>query len=289
MTDNRSRWFVSTEWLAEHLNAPDVVVIDGSWYLEITQRNGYQEYLEEHIPGAIYFDIDEIADAGTSLPHMLPRPEVFASKMRKMGIGDGQRIVVYDGDGMVSAARVWWMFRLMGVEDVVILDGGLPKWDDEQRALDDEPVHRPERHFTARFDHSGVRDLADVKKVLTDGGAQVVDTRPAGRFIGKEPEPRDGVPSGHMPGGISLPASDLLTVDGNLKDADGIRKTLADAGIDPSKPIITSCGSGVTAAILNLALEVIDHHNHALYDGSWAEWATAGCEIEDRGALRENV
>ena len=283
MTDNRSRWFVSTEWLADHLSAPDVVVVDGSWYLEITQRNGYEDYLEEHIPGAIYFDIDKIADADTSLPHMLPRPEVFSSKMRKMGIGDGQRIVVYDGDGMVSAARVWMMFRLMGVEDVVILDGGLAQWDDEQRPLDNEPVQRPERHFTARFNHGGVRDMADVRRALETGNAQVVDTRPAGRFEGKDPEPREGVPSGHMPGAISVPAIELLTVEGHLKEADKIRQALIDAGVDLSKPIISTCGSGVTAAILNLALDVIDHHDHALYDGSWAEWATAGGEIDDRG------
>lgn len=287
MTDNRSRWIVSTEWLAEHLEAPDVVVVDASWYLEITQRNGYQDYLREHIPGAVFFDLDEIADVKSPFPHTMPRPEVFASKMRKMGIGDGQKIVIYDGDGMMSAARVWWTFRLMGVDDVVILDGGLAKWEEEHRPIDDEPVRRPERHFTARFDHGGLRDITDVQKALGDARIQVVDTRPSGRFNGTEPEPRDGIPSGHMAGAISLPSTDLLVDGHRMKDADGIRQTLADAGVDPSKPIITTCGSGVTASILNLALEVIGHHNHALFDGSWAEWASSDMPIEDLGAVRE--
>ncbi|PLX39426.1 MAG: 3-mercaptopyruvate sulfurtransferase [Hyphomicrobiales bacterium] len=271
---------VSTDWLAEHIESPDVVLIDGSWYLEITKRNGYEEYLEEHLPGAVYFDIDDIADTASTLPHMLPNTTVFASKMRKLGIGDGQKIVIYDGEGYISAPRVWWTFRLMGVTDVVILEGGLPKWDDEQRPLDFGLVKRQERHFTARFDHGGVRDMDDVEKALATGSAQVVDTRAHGRFIGKDPEPREGVASGHMKGAINLPGADLLTIDGQLKDNDGIRAAIAEAGIDLSKPIITSCGSGVTASLLNFALEVIGHHDHSLYDGSWTEWVVAGKPIE---------
>ena len=272
--------FVTTEWLADHLTSPDVVVVDGSWYLEVTGRNGYREYLEEHIPGAVYFDIDAVADPNSTLPHMLPDTTVFASKMRKLGIGDGQRIVVYDGDGLVSSPRVWWTFRLMGVEDVVILEGGLAKWDDEQRPLEAGAVERRERHFTARFDHSGVRDLADVEKALASGGAQVVDNRPAGRFTGRDPEPREGIAPGHMAGAISLPGADLLTPRGYLKDDEALRETIAAAGIDLGKPIITSCGSGVTASIMNFALEVLGHHDHALYDGSWTEWVRAGKPIE---------
>ena len=286
MSDARSRWIVSTDWLAEHLDAPDVVVVDGSWYLEVTKRDGYKDYLEEHIPGAIYFDIDEIADTTSPLPHMLPRPEAFASQMRKMGIGDGQRIVVYDGDGMVSAARVWWTFRLMGVEDVVILDGGLAKWEDEGRELTDIIPQRPPRHFTARLDHGCVRDLDDVTKALANGTAQVVDTRSAERFNGKDPEPRVGIPSGNMAGSMNVPATDLITIpDHSLKSAADIRQVLTDAGVDLSRPIISSCGSGVTAAILNLALEVIEHPHHSLFDGSWTEWATAGQPIQNPGPL----
>ena len=287
MSDHRSRWFVSTDWLAEHLDAPDVVVLDASWYLEITQRNGYEDYLREHIPGALYFDIDEIADTKSELPHMLPRPEVFASKMRKMGIGDGQKIVIYDGEGMVSAARVWWTFRLMGVEDVVILDGGLAKWEDEGRPVTDDVVARPERHFTARFDHSGVRELDEVKRALESGSAQIVDTRSNERFLGKDVEPRDGIPSGHMRESINVPSTDLLAGHGLMKDADGIRQVLTNAGVDLDRPVITSCGSGVTAAILNLALEVIGHRDHAMFDGSWTEWASAGMPVEDAGPVRQ--
>jgi len=289
VSDARSRWIVSTDWLAEHLAAPDVVVVDGSWYLEVTKRDGYKDYLEEHIPGAVFFDIDAIADTASSLPHTLPRPEVFASKMRKMGIGDGQRIVVYDGDGLVSAARVWWTFRLMGVNDVVILDGGLAKWEDEGREVTDEIPHRPERHFSARFDHGGVRDIDDVAKALGNGPAQVVDTRSAGRFNGTDPEPRPGIPSGHMAGSINVPATELITTVPyhQLKSADEIRTVLTAAGVDLGRPIIASCGSGVTATILNLALEVIDHPQHALFDGSWTAWATSGQPIESPGPAWE--
>ncbi|MBB4301474.1 thiosulfate/3-mercaptopyruvate sulfurtransferase [Rhodobium orientis] len=287
MIDARSRWIVSTDWLAGHLDAPDVVIVDASWYLPTSGRDAAAEYRVEHIPGAVFFDIDAIADTTSSLPHMLPRPEAFSSTMRKMGIGDGQRIVVYDAVGMFSAARVWWTFRLMGVEDVVVLDGGLAAWRAEERPLTDDIPDRPERHFTARFDHGAVRDFAEVRHALAGNTAQVVDLRPQARFNGTEPEPREGLPSGHMPGGISLPMAELLVADGSrMKEADGIRAALTGAGIDLHRPIVSSCGSGVNGAVLNLALEVIGHPHHALFDGSWTEWASAGGEIEDKGPVR---
>ena len=276
MTDTRSRWQVSTEWLAEHLSAPDTVVVDASWYLEVTKRDGQAEYLEDHIPGAVYFDIDDIADKSSPLPHTLPDPVVFSSKVRKLGIGDGQRIIVYDGTGLISAPRVWMMFRIMGVDDVAILDGGLPKWEDEQRPTESGRTRRAERHFTARFNHGAVADLADTMKALETGSAQVVDTRSALRFSGKGPEPRPGIPSGHMPGAINLPFSDILTPDFRLKPEADLCAAITAAGIDLKKPIITTCGSGVTASILNFALETLGVRNHRLFDGSWTEWTAAG-------------
>ncbi|MCC2110964.1 MAG: sulfurtransferase, partial [Hyphomicrobiales bacterium] len=225
---------------------------------------------------AVYFDIDDIADTKSPLPHMLPDPIVFSSRVRKLGIGDGQRIVVYDGTGLISAPRVWMMFRVMGVSDVAILDGGLPKWDDEQRPLESGLPLRVERHFTARFDHGAVADLAETVKALETGSAQVVDTRPARRFLGEGPEPRPNVPSGHMPGAINLPFSDILTNDFRLKPEAELRAAIDAAGVDLAKPIITSCGSGVTAAILNFALETLGVRGHRLFDGSWTEWVSAG-------------
>ncbi|MEZ5840601.1 MAG: 3-mercaptopyruvate sulfurtransferase [Hyphomicrobiales bacterium] len=279
MTDKRSCCFVTTEWLAAHLDAPDVVVVDASWYLEVTKRDGHAEYLEEHIPGAIYFDIDDVADANTTLPHMLPRPEVFSSKMRKLGIGDGQKIIVYDGNGLVSAPRVWWTFKTMGATDVAILEGGLLKWDDDQDNLEAGEVMRAERHFTSRFNAGAVADVDDVRKALETGSWQVVDTRSEGRFLGEKPEPREGVPSGHMPGALNVPFTDLVTPMGCLRPDEELRAALDKAGVDLSRPIICSCGSGVTAAVLMLALAVLGHRDNVLYDGSWTEWVREGGEI----------
>lgn len=270
---DRSKWFVSTEWLAKHLNAPDLVVVDGSWYLPTLNRDAHAEYLDGHIPGALYFDIDKIADVESGLPHMLPRPEAFSSHMRRLGIGDGQRIVVYDGAGMFSAARVWWTFRAFGVRDVVILDGGLPQWKAEGRAIEDGAVSKPPRHFSARIDHSIVRDLGDVRAALASGSAQVVDARPADRFAGTAPEPREGVRSGHMPGALNVPFTSIM--DGDLlKEPAALAAAFAAAGVDTHKPIVTTCGSGVTAAVLLLGLEMVGARNVALYDGSWAEWGS---------------
>lgn len=272
MPGARSDYLVSTEWLAEHLSAPDLVVVDGSWYLPAMNRDPQAEYLEGHVPGAVRFDIDDISDTDSPLPHMLPRPEKFASRMRKLGIGDGQRIVVYDGAGMFSAPRVWWMFRTMGVKDVAVLDGGLPKWKAEGRPLDAGPVKRLERHFTARLDHGAVRDAGDVLRALGNGYEAVVDVRSAGRFEGTEPEPRPGLKGGHMPGSVNLPWTELLNADGTMKDGGTVIGLLEAVGIGRNKPVVASCGSGVSAAILVLALAAAGHRQAAVYDGSWAEW-----------------
>lgn len=264
--------FVSTAWLAERLDAPDIVVLDGSFYLPAMNRDADAEYLAGHIPGAIRFDIDIVKDTASPLPHMLPSPEAFAAQVRQMGIGDGMKIVVYDGAGLFSAPRVWWTFRTFGARDVAILEGGFPVWKAEGLPIQEGPARpRARRHFTARLDHSAVADLADIRRALQSGSAQVVDARPADRFRGEAPEPRPGLQSGHMPGSLNLPSADLVT-DGRLKGADEIRAALDRAGIDPNRPIITSCGSGVSAAIVSLALDTLGRPAQRLYDGSWAEW-----------------
>jgi thiosulfate/3-mercaptopyruvate sulfurtransferase len=236
-------------------------------------KSAREDYLAEHIPGALFFDIDEIADTKSSLPHMLPPPEKFSSRMRSMGIGDGSRIVVYDSRGLFSAARVWWTFRVMGVQDVSVLNGGLPKWKREGRPVESGvPPMRTARHFTARRNAELVRDVADVKKVVGDRSAEIVDARAAERFAGKVPEPRPGLRSGHMPGAHNIPSSKLINKDGTLKSPDELERIFAEAGVDLGKPIVTSCGSGITASILALALAEIGHRRTAVYDGSWAEW-----------------
>ncbi|HEY8567450.1 MAG TPA: 3-mercaptopyruvate sulfurtransferase [Beijerinckiaceae bacterium] len=266
--------FVSTQWLHDRLGAPGIVVVDGSWYLPTMNRDPQAEYLAGHIPGAIRFDIDTIKDAASPLPHMLPSPEAFASAMRGLGIGDGMTIVVYDGAGLFSAPRVWWTLRTMGARDVRILEGGFPAWTVEGRPVEDGPQRpRERRHFTARLDHSAVADLAQVRQALEKGSAQVVDARPADRFRGEAPEPRPGVRAGHMPGSLNLPFPEIVE-NGRLKAPDEVRAALDRAGIDPNRPVITSCGSGVSAAILSLALESVGRPPKALYDGSWAEWGS---------------
>lgn len=270
-----SRWLVTTQWLQDHLEAPDIVVVDGSYYLPVMNRDGFKEYLAAHIPGAIYFDIDKIADTTSDLPHMLPTPEAFSSAMRTLGIGDGQTIVVYDGTGLFSAPRLWWMFRVFGVREVFILDGGMPKWKAEGRKIEFGEVRRTTRHFTARFNHAAVAGVSDVQKALADPDMQVVDARSAGRFAGTAPEPRPNLRSGHMPGALNLPYDTLLE-DGRLIAPERIAGAFAKAGIDPDKPVITSCGSGVTAAVLWFALDAIGREPKSLYDGSWTEWASRG-------------
>ncbi len=266
--------FVSTEWLAQRLNAPGIVVVDGSYYLSTMGRDAAAEYLDERIPGAVRFDIDAVKDMSSALPHMLPQQEQFARQVGEMGIGDGMTIIVYDGMGLFSAPRVRWTFRTFGATDVRILDGGMPKWRAEGRATEQgTPARRAPRSFTARFDRSAVADVSDVRRALESGSAQVVDARPADRFKGDAPEPRPGLSSGHMPGALNLPFAAIIE-NGQLKDAGAIADALKAAGIDTSQPIITSCGSGVSAAILSTALEMAGKPARALYDGSWAEWAS---------------
>lgn len=267
--------FVTTEWLAQRLNAPDVVVVDGSWYLPVHQKDPHADYAERRIPGALRFDIDTVKDLQSTLPHMLPRPEAFAAAVGAMGIGDGMRIVVYDGLGLFSAPRVRWTFKTFGAKDVVILEGGFPKWQAEGRPVEEGPPRaRAARSFTARLDHSAVVDGDDVTRAIASGQIQVVDARPADRFRGEAPEPRAGVRSGHIPGSLNLPFPAIMEA-GALKSPEAIRSAFQEAGVDLDKPLITSCGSGVSAAILSAALETIGKPARALYDGSWADWGTS--------------
>jgi thiosulfate/3-mercaptopyruvate sulfurtransferase len=266
-------WLTETDELARDLDAPDLVIIDASWHMPAENRNAYEEYLAEHIPGAIFFDIDEIADTKNGLPHMLPPPEKFSSRMRSMGIGDGSRIVVYDSVGLFSAARVWWTFRVMGVDDVSVLNGGLPKWKRECRPLESGPPRsRTARHFTARRNLDLVRDVSDIKALLKDRSAEIVDARAADRFAGKAPEPRPGLRSGHIPGSHNLPYAKLLNKDGTFKTGPEIERLFEEAGVDLAKPVVASCGSGITASVLALGLAQIGHRRAAVYDGSWSEW-----------------
>ena len=264
---------VSTDWLADHLGSPDIAIIDASWHLPTAKRDAKKEFAAAHIPGAQFFDIDELSDTASSLPHMLPSPEKFSSRMRRMGIGDGKRIVAYDSVGLFSAARAWWMFKVFGHDDVAVLDGGLKKWLAEGRATEDGPaLPRQERHFTARFKGSMVKDMKDVAAALKSGASQLADARSGTRFRGEEAEPRPGVRAGHMPGASNVHYASLLNTDGTLKSPPEIEASFAAAGIDLSKPVITSCGSGITAAILSLGLTLTGNRDHALYDGSWTEW-----------------
>jgi thiosulfate/3-mercaptopyruvate sulfurtransferase len=266
-------WLTETDELARELDAPDLVIIDASWHMPAENRNAHEEYLAEHIPGAIFFDIDEIADTKSGLPHMLPPPEKFSSRMRSMGIGDGSRIVVYDSTGLFSAARVWWTFRVMGVDDVSVLNGGLPKWKREGLPLESGPARsRTARHFTARRNLDLVRDVGDIKALLKDRSAEIVDARAADRFAGKAPEPRPGLRSGRIPGSHNLPFAKLLNKDGTLKTPPEIERLFEEAGVDLSKPVVASCGSGITASVLALGLAEIGHRRAAVYDGSWSEW-----------------
>ncbi len=265
---------VSTEWLARHLDAPDVRVVDGSWHMPQAKRNPRKEYEAQHIPGAVFFDIDEIADTDSDLPHMLPPPEKFAARVRKLGLGDGNRIVVYDTTGASAAARVWWMFRVFGHDDIAVLDGGMGKWLAEGRPVSDEPVRPQERHFTARVNTLLVRDYGQVRASVESGREQFIDTRSAGRFAGTEPEPRPGLRSGHAPGAISLPFGSFLNDDKTMAPADVIRGAIDSAGVDLERPMFTSCGSGVTACVVSLGLYLIGQKEVPVFDGSWTEWAS---------------
>ena len=266
------RTLVSTDWLARHLRDPDLRVLDASWYLPGQGRDARADYEAAHVPGARFFDIDEISDHRSDLPHMAPPPEKFISRMRAMGVGDGHQVVVYDGAGLFSAARVWWTFRLMGKTDVAVLDGGFPKWQAEGREIEDMPPVVRDRHITVSRQNGLVRDVTQVAHAAKLGLAQIVDARAAARFRGEAPEPRPGLRAGHIPGSTNLPFGEVLNPDGTMKRGEALRAAFEGAGIDLSRPVITTCGSGVTAAVLSLALEVLGHRDHALYDGSWSEW-----------------
>lgn len=266
------RTLVSTAWLAAHLRDPDLRVIDASWYLPAMGRDARAEYDAGHIPGARFFDIDAISDHRSDLPHMAPPPEKFISRMRAMGVGDGHQVVVYDGVGILSAPRVWWTFRLMGKRDVAVLDGGMPKWRAEGHAIEDMPPVIRDRHMTVTRQNQLVRDVTEVARASKLGDHAIIDARPAARFKGDAPEPRPGLRSGHVPGAVNVPYPDLLNPDGTMKPPAALRTAFDVAGVDLTKPAITTCGSGVTAAIISLALERIGKTDHALYDGSWAEW-----------------
>ena len=263
---------VSTQWLAKHLKDPDLRLLDASMYLPGAGRDGRAEYDAAHIPGARFFDIDDISDARSDLPHMAPPVEKFMSRLRAMGVGDGHQVVVYDGAGLFSAARVWWLFRLMGQENVAVLDGGLPKWAAEGGETEDMPPIPRDRHMTVRLQNQLVRDVTQVAHASKLGTPQVVDARSAARFRGDAPEPREGLRAGHIPGSRSVPYTDLLNEDQTMKSPEDCRKVFEAAGVDLGKPVITTCGSGVTVAILALALERMGHNDWSLYDGSWAEW-----------------
>ena len=266
-----SRWLVTTEWLASRLGQSDVVVVDGSYYLPAHKRDAAADYISGHIPGAVRFDVDDVSDHAQNLPHMLPSAEAFAAKVGAMGIGDGDTIVVYDGLGMFSSPRVWWTFRLFGAEKVFILEGGMPKWQSERRPVEAGiATHKP-RKFTARKVPDIVASLPEIQAVLADRTAQVVDARPADRFRGDAPEPRPGVRPGHIPGSLNVPYTELVK-DGSLLPADALRKAFAAGGVDIERPVVTSCGSGISAATMWLALDALGKKPAALYDGSWSEW-----------------
>ena len=272
MAQDDPRTLVSTEWLSAHLKDPDLRVLDASWYLPAMNRDAKAEYAAAHIPGARFFDIDEISDHRSDLPHMAPPVEKFMSRMRALGVGDGHQVVIYDGAGIFSAARVWWLFRLMGQPDVAVLDGGFPKWQAEGREIEDMAPMVRDRHMTVRVQNGLVRDVTQVSAAAKLGDHEIIDARAPNRFRGDSPEPRAGLRSGHIPGARNVFYQDLLNADGTLKSPAETRAVFEQAGVDLSKPAITSCGSGVTAAVLSLALERLGKTDHSLYDGSWAEW-----------------
>jgi thiosulfate/3-mercaptopyruvate sulfurtransferase len=273
-TPDDPRTLVSTAWLAAHLKDPDLRLLDASWHMPDSGRDAKAEFAAAHVPGARFFDIDEIADQRSPLPHMAPPVEKFMSRMRAMGVGDGHQVVVYDSTGVFSAPRVWWTFRLMGQRDVAVLDGGLPKWRAEGRPVTDAPAQIKDRHMTVQRQGQRVVDVTEVARASKLGTHTIIDARAHERFMGEAPEPRAGLRSGHIPGSRNLWYRHLLHTDGTLKAPAELRVAFDDAGVDLSKPVITTCGSGITAAILALALERIGKLDVAVYDGSWAEWGS---------------
>ena len=266
---------VSTDWLARHLSAPDVHVVDATYFMPGSGRNPRAEYEACHIPGAVFFDIDEVADSDNPLPHMLPPPEKFTARVRKLGLGAGTRIVIYDALGLMSAARVWWMFRVFGHADVAVLDGGLPQWKREGRPVSDMPPVPRHRHFTSHLNHMLVRELDQMIGNVKHRREQVVDARSAGRFEGSADEPWANGRRGHIPGALNLPYTDLLDPETQcFLPVETLKARVAAAGIDLSQPVVASCGSGITACVVTLALYLLGKTDVAVYDGSWAEWGS---------------
>jgi thiosulfate/3-mercaptopyruvate sulfurtransferase len=263
---------VSTEWLAAHLRDPDVRVIDATNYLPHLKRDAHEEYRQAHIPGAVFFAIDEIADTSSPLPHMLPTPDGFAKAVGDLGVGAGDRVVAYGGKGMIASARAWWMFRVFGHDRVAVLDGGLAKWRAEGRPVEAGEKAQPPRRFTAHFRPELVRDLGQIRANVQSGLEQVVDARSAGRFAGTEPEPRAGLRSGHIPGSRNLPYPQLFAPDDTLLPPPMLRKAFEDAGLTLGQPVAATCGSGVSACVLALGLAALGRRDVAIYDGSWSEW-----------------
>ncbi len=267
----KSPFVVSADWLQARLGPDGPKIVDASWYLPMHQRDPRQEYQSAHIPGAVFFDQDKVVDPGSALPHTLPSPSVFAEHASRLGLSDGDTIVVYDAMGMFTAPRVWWMLRTMGAENVFVLDGGFDRWKAAGRPVTDKPTEPGVGRFRARFNDKAVARLDQMLRIVDTQAMQIADARSSGRFTGAEPEPREGMRSGHMPGARNVPVTSLSR-DGELKSLDELRAVFAEAGIDPSSPVVTTCGSGVTAAVVTLALESLGHTDNALYDGSWSEW-----------------
>lgn len=271
MTEPSSPYIVSADWLEKSLGSPDLRIVDASFYLPAQKRNAAEEYAAAHIPGAVLFDQDAIADHSTDLPHMVPAPDVFAEAVGRMGISETDTIVIYDGIGVFASPRVWWLFRTMGAKTVFVLDGGMDGWTRDGRPVTSELPEPAPATFTPRFEAARVTSLEKMKAIVSEGRVQIADARSAGRFAGTDPEPRAGLRSGHMPGARSMPVTQL-TEGGRLKPLAELRSALEGAGIDLSRPVVTSCGSGITAAIITLSLASLGHDDNTLYDGSWTEW-----------------
>jgi thiosulfate/3-mercaptopyruvate sulfurtransferase len=271
MSNDKSRFVVSADFVEKQLGAPQFRIVDAAWYLPAQNRNGAAEYAAGHIPGAVFFDQDVIADHSSTLPHTVPSPALFAAEVGKLGISDTDTIVVYDGPGIFTAPRVWWLFRTMGAKNVFVLDGGLDGWKKEGRPLQTDLPEPSPAVFNTNFNPYAVTSFEEMRGIVTTGARQIADARGAGRFTGEEAEPRAGMRSGHMPGAKSMP-SGTFSEDGRFKDLASLRRHFEETGIDLTKPVVTTCGSGITAAIITLALHSLGHENNTLYDGSWSEW-----------------
>lgn len=271
MSAEQSRFIVTADWVEKNLGSPGFRLVDASFYLPAQKRNAAEEYAVAHIPGAVLFDQDAIADHSTDLPHMVPSPQVFAEAVGRMGISDTDTIVIYDGIGVFASPRAWWLFRTMGAKNVLVLDGGMDGWTREGRPVTSDLPEPAPATFKTAFDAARVTSLDQMKQIVSDGRIQIADARSAGRFTGADPEPRAGLRSGHMPGARNMPVTQL-TEGGRLKTLPELKAAIEGAGIDLEKPIVTSCGSGITAAIITLSLASLGHTDNTLYDGSWTEW-----------------